>query len=294
MNPSKSHCGLIALLGPPNAGKSTLINRIVNSKVSIVSHKAQTTRTRVCGIVSEGQTQIILFDTPGIFRPKRLADQPIIEVAWRGAKDADLLVLVVDAHLGFDENTMQIIHGLNKINRNTVLALNKVDNIKREKLLPLAAQLNEVFKFEKIFMISALTGSGCKDLKIYLSTRIPSGPWLYTENELSNIPMRLMAAEITREKIFLHLHKELPYSIIVKTDRWTERDDGSIKIDQVLYVKRNNHKKITLGKGGKNIKHISFLARNELEKMLEHRVHLFLFIKVRKKMSRKLSKPVLV
>ncbi|AFX99615.1 GTP-binding protein Era [Candidatus Endolissoclinum faulkneri L2] len=283
MNTSQSQCGLITLLGPPNAGKSTLINRIVSSKVSIVSQKAQTTRTRLCGIVSDGQAQIILFDTPGIFLPKRQIDRVMIEAAWAGAKDADLLVLVVDAHLGFDKNIIQIIHGLNKIHRNTVLALNKVDNIKREKLLPLAAQLNEVFKFEKIFMISALTGSGCKDLRTYLGTRIPSGPWLYAGNELSNIPMRLMAAEITREKIFLYMHEELPYSITVETDRWTERDDGSIRIDQILYVKRNNHKKITLGKKGKNIKHICCLARNELEQMLEHRVHLFLFIKVRKK-----------
>jgi GTPase len=281
MNAPKSHCGFVALLGAPNAGKSTLVNQLVGAKVSIVTHKVQTTRTRIRGIALEGDTQIVLVDTPGIFKPKRRLDRAMVHAAWAGAGDADVVVLVADARQGLDDDTMRIVEGLKANGRKAVLALNKVDDIKREKLLPIAAQFSEAFDFEKVFMISALNGSGCADLRSYLAGKMAPGPWLYPEDELSDLPMRLMAAEITREKVFLRLHDELPYSATVETDQWTERDDGSVRIDQTLYVERDSQKKIALGKGGQKIKDIGSLARTELEEMLERRVHLFLFVKVR-------------
>ncbi len=281
MNAPKSHCGFVALLGAPNAGKSTLVNQLVGAKVSIVTHKVQTTRTRIRGIALEGDTQIVLVDTPGIFKPKRRLDRAMVHAAWAGAGDADVVVLVADARQGLDDDTMRIVEGLKENGRKAVLALNKVDDIKREKLLPIAAQFSEAFDFEKVFMISALNGSGCADLRSYLAGKMAPGPWLYPEDELSDLPMRLMAAEITREKVFLRLHDELPYSATVETDQWTERDDGSVRIDQTLYVERDSQKKIALGKGGQKIKDIGSLARTELEEMLERRVHLFLFVKVR-------------
>lgn len=281
MNAPKSHCGFVALLGAPNAGKSTLVNQLVGAKVSIVTHKVQTTRTRIRGIALEGDTQIVLVDTPGIFTPKRRLDRAMVHAAWAGAGDADVVVLVADARQGLDDDTMRIIEGLKENGRKAVLALNKVDDIKREKLLPIAAQFSEAFEFDRVFMISALNGSGCADLRKYLAERMAPGPWLYPEDELSDLPMRLMAAEITREKVFLRLHDELPYSATVETDQWTERDDGSVRIDQTLYVERDSQKKIALGKGGQKIKEIGSQARTELEEMLERRVHLFLFVKVR-------------
>ncbi|WPZ33036.1 GTPase Era [Thalassobaculum sp. OXR-137] len=281
MNAPKSHCGFVALLGAPNAGKSTLVNQMVGAKVSIVTHKVQTTRSRIRGIALEGDTQIVLVDTPGIFQPKRRLDRAMVHAAWAGAGDADVVVLVADARQGLDDDTMRIIEGLKQAGRKAVLALNKVDDIKREKLLPIAAEFSEAFDFERVFMISALNGSGCADLRKYLAERMAPGPWLYPEDELSDLPMRLMAAEITREKVFLRLHDELPYSATVETDQWTERDDGSVRIDQTLYVERDSQKKIALGKGGQKIKEIGSQARTELEEMLERRVHLFLFVKVR-------------
>ncbi|SDF14838.1 MULTISPECIES: GTPase Era [Thalassobaculum] len=281
MNAPKSHCGFVALLGAPNAGKSTLVNQLVGAKVSIVTHKVQTTRTRIRGIALEGDAQIVLVDTPGIFKPKRRLDRAMVHAAWAGAGDADVVVLVADARQGLDDDTMRIIEGLKAAGRKAVLALNKVDDIKREKLLPIAAEFSEAFEFERVFMISALNGNGCADLRTYLAERMAPGPWLYPEDELSDLPMRLMAAEITREKVFLRLHDELPYSATVETDQWTERDDGSVRIDQTLYVERDSQKKIALGKGGQKIKEIGSLARTELEEMLERRVHLFLFVKVR-------------
>lgn len=281
MNAPKSHCGFVALLGAPNAGKSTLVNQLVGAKVSIVTHKVQTTRSRIRGIALEGDAQIVLVDTPGIFKPKRRLDRAMVHAAWAGAGDADVVVLVADARHELDDDTMRIIEGLKEANRKAVLALNKVDEIKREKLLPIAAEFSEVFDFERVFMISALNGSGCADLRTYLAGRMAPGPWLYPEDELSDLPMRLMAAELTREKVFLRLHDELPYSATVETDQWTERDDGSVRIDQTLYVERDSQKKIALGKGGQKIKEIGTLARTELEEMLERRVHLFLFVKVR-------------
>jgi GTP-binding protein Era len=281
MNAPKTRCGFVALLGAPNAGKSTLVNQLVGAKVSIVTHKVQTTRTRIRGIALEGDTQLVLVDTPGIFQPKRRLDRAMVHAAWAGAGDADVVVLVADARQGLDDDTMRIIEGLKASGRKAVLALNKVDDIKREKLLPVAAGFSEVFEFERVFMISALNGSGCTDLRRYLAERMKPGPWLYPEDELSDLPMRLMAAEVTREKVYLQLHDELPYSATVETDQWTERDDGSVRIDQTLYVERDSQKKIALGKGGQKIKEIGSKARTELEEMLERRVHLFLFVKVR-------------
>lgn len=281
MNAPKSRCGFVALLGAPNAGKSTLVNQLVGAKVSIVTHKVQTTRTRIRGIALEGDAQIVLVDTPGIFKPKRRLDRAMVHAAWAGAGDADVVVLVADARQGLDDDTMRIIEGLKQARRKAVLALNKVDDIKREKLLPVAAAFSEVFDFERVFMISALNGSGCADLRKYLAEHMAPGPWLYPEDELSDLPLRLMAAEVTREKVYLQLHDELPYSATVETDQWTERDDGSVRIDQTLYVERDSQKKIALGKGGQKIKEIGSLARTELEEMLERRVHLFLFVKVR-------------
>ncbi|MCR9070160.1 MAG: GTPase Era [Alphaproteobacteria bacterium] len=281
MNAPKSRCGFVALLGAPNAGKSTLVNQLVGAKVSIVTHKVQTTRTRIRGIALEGDAQIVLVDTPGIFKPKRRLDRAMVHAAWAGAGDADVVVLVADARQGMDDDTLRIIEGLKQAGRKAVLALNKVDDIKREKLLPVAAAFSEVFDFERVFMISALNGSGCADLRRYLADHMAPGPWLYPEDELSDLPLRLMAAEVTREKVYLQLHDELPYSATVETDQWTERDDGSVRIDQTLFVERDSQKKIALGKGGQKIKEIGSLARTELEEMLERRVHLFLFVKVR-------------
>lgn len=281
MNAAPTHCGFVALLGAPNAGKSTLVNQLVGAKVSIVTHKVQTTRTRIRGIALEGDTQIVLVDTPGIFKPKRRLDRAMVHAAWSGAGDADVVVLVADARNGLDDDTLPIIEGLKEAGRKAVLALNKVDEMKRERLLPVAAAFSDAFEFERVFMISALNGSGCDDLRAYLAENMPAGPWLYPEDELSDLPMRLMAAEVTREKVFLLLHDELPYSATVETDKWTDHKDGSVRIDQTLFVERDSQKKIALGKGGQKIKEIGSLARTELEEMLERRVHLFLFVKVR-------------
>ncbi len=281
MTSPRTQCGFVALLGAPNAGKSTLVNQLVGAKVSIVTHKVQTTRTRIRGIAIEGDAQIVLVDTPGIFKPKRRLDRAMVHAAWAGAGDADVVVVVADARIGLDDDTLRIVEGLKEAGRPAVLALNKVDDIKRERLLPVAAAFGEVFSFERVFMISALNGSGCDDLRAYLAERMPASPWLYPEDELSDLPMRLMAAEVTREKVFLQLHDELPYSATVETDQWTERADGSVRIDQTLYVERDSQKKIALGKGGRKIREIGSEARVELEEMLERRVHLFLFVKVR-------------
>jgi GTP-binding protein Era len=278
---ARTRCGFVALLGAPNAGKSTLVNQLVGAKVSIVTHKVQTTRTRIRGIALVDDTQIVLVDTPGVFKPKRRLDRAMVHAAWSGAGDADVIVVVADARLGLDDDTARILDGLKEAGRPAILALNKVDGMKRERLLPIAAAFDAAFDFEWVFMISALDGSGCDDLRNHLADRMPAGPWLYPEDELSDLPMRLMAAEVTREKVFLQLHDELPYSATVETDRWTEREDGSVRIDQTLYVERDSQKKIALGKGGQKIREIGSQARAELEEMLERRVHLFLFVKVR-------------
>ncbi|MGI9416092.1 MAG: GTPase Era [Hyphomicrobiales bacterium] len=276
-------CGVVALIGAPNAGKSTLLNRLVGSKVAIVTHKVQTTRSRLRGIAVEGPSQLIFVDTPGIFRPKRKLDEAMVEAAWSGAADADVIVLIVDAHKGLAEEGEEIIGPLADTGLKATLALNKVDTIERSALLEIVARCNGLFAFDETFMISALNGDGVADLRAYLSERMPEGPWLYPEDQLADVPLRQMAAEITREKVFLRLHQELPYASTVETESWKELRDGSVRVEQVLYVERDSQKKIALGKNGQTIKAIGSAAREELQEMLGHNVHLFLFVKVREK-----------
>ncbi len=273
--------GFIALIGAPNAGKSTLVNQLVGSKVSIVTHKVQTTRALVRGIVIHDQTQMVLVDTPGIFKPKRRLDRAMVTTAWGGAKDADLILVLIDAELGINEEAEAILDSLHEKKRKVVLVLNKVDRIEPPKLLELAKQANEKVKFDKTFMISALKGYGCKDLVQYLADNLPEGPWYYPEDQISDMPMRMLAAEITREKLYLRLHNELPYSSTIETESWEEKPDGSVRISQVIYVERDSQKKIVLGHKGEAIKSIGQAARKELMEILEQKVHLFLFVKVR-------------
>ena len=280
---TETRCGFVALVGAPNVGKSTLLNQLVGEKVSIVTPKVQTTRTRITAICMAGQTQIVFVDTPGIFTPKRRLEKAMVRAAWSGAHDADLVVLLVDAARGVDGDTVRIIDGLKQSGRRAILALNKVDVVKKPKLLALAAELEAAAQFTDIFMISALTGDGIDDLKGQLADRMPTGPWHYPPDQLADIPERLLAAEITREKLFLRLHQELPYASTVETERWQERPDGSVRIEQVIYVQRDTQKPIVLGKGGRTIKTIGALAREEMEQMFDRRVHLFLFVKVRAK-----------
>jgi GTP-binding protein Era len=276
-----TRCGFVAILGAPNAGKSTLVNRVVGTKVSIVSPKVQTTRTRVLGIVIAGPAQMILVDTPGIFQPKRRLDRAMVHAAWSGAADADLVVVMVDAARGIDDDTRGIVSRLKDSGRDAVLALNKVDLVRRDKLLGLASALNQELPFQRTFMISAETGDGVDDLVAYLTDGLPDGPWMFPEDQVSDMPSRLLAAEITREKVFRQLHQELPYSTTVETEKWEDRDDGSVRIDQVIFVQREGQKAIVLGKAGRQIKAIGAAARKELEELLEQRVHLFLYVKVR-------------
>ena len=279
---SLTRCGFIALVGAPNAGKSTLLNAFVGSKVAIVSPKVQTTRTRVLGIALHGDSQLVFVDTPGIFQPKRRLERAMVAAAWQGAKDADLVVLLVDASdARIKPETRSIVAGLKSGGRPAMLALNKVDAVKRTRLLALSEELNSEGDFTATFMISALTGDGLDDLKSSLAAAVPEGPWLYPEDQLSDMPERLLAAEITREKLFLRLYQELPYSATVETESWEQRDDGSIAIAQVIFVQRDTQKAIVLGKGGQMIKAIGTAARQELEEILDCRVHIRLFVKVR-------------
>ena len=274
-------CGYVALIGAPNAGKSTLLNQLVRAKVSIVTPKVQTTRSRVLGIAIEGTAQLIFVDTPGIFAPKKRLERAMVAAAWAGAQDADIVVLLVDAVRGIDEDTRRIIDGLKSAGRRAILALNKVDIVKPEKLLGLAERLSQEGIFEPVFMISGLTGSGVEDLRAHLVAALPEGPWLFPEDQLSDLPQRLMAAEATREQVFLQLHDELPYASTVETDSWEEFKNGSVKISQTVYVQRDSQKAIVLGHEGGQIKRIGARARLELERLFGHRVHLFLFVKVR-------------
>jgi len=276
-------CGFFALIGAPNVGKSTLINHVVGAKVSIVSSKVQTTRTRVLGITIRDQSQIIFIDTPGIFSPKRRLDRAMVASAWGGASDADCVILLVDAKFGIDTETQVIIDGLTKVNRKVIVAINKIDIVKKPVLLSLVATLSAIEIFSETFMISAETGDGVDDLLSYLSNLLPNGPWLYPEDQISDMPSRLLAAEITREKIYQQLHQELPYVLTVETDKWVQGDDGSAKVYQIIIVQKPGQKAIVLGKGGAKIKKIGELARKELENLFGHRVHLFLFVKVRQK-----------
>ena len=273
--------GFVALIGPTNAGKSTLLNRLVGAKVSIVSHKVQTTRAIVRGIAIHDRTQIVFMDTPGIFKPRRRLDRAMVTSAWGGAKDADLIMLLIDSERGLRGDAEAILEGLKDVYQPKILVLNKIDRVRPEDLLALASKANEAVSFEKTFMVSATTGSGCEDLMDYLANKLPEGPWYYPEDQISDLPMRQLAAEITREKLFLRLHQELPYASHVETEKWEERKDGSVRIEQVIYVERDSQKKIALGKNGDAIKAISTASRKEISEILEQPVHLFLFVKVR-------------
>ncbi|MBH9987821.1 GTPase Era [Bartonella sp. W8098] len=280
-NDNKTHSGFVALIGAPNVGKSTLVNRLVGTKVSIVTHKVQTTRALIRGIITHNNTQIVLVDTPGIFTPKRRLDRAMVTTAWSGAKDADMVLVLVDAAKGLDEETEEVFASLSKVKQEKILVINKVDSVPRPSLLELAKKLNEGQQFSETFMISALKGTGCDDLLDYLAKKLPEGPWYYPEDQISDMPMRQLAAEITREKLYMRLHNELPYASTVETESWEERPDGSVKINQIIYVEREGQKKIVLGTKGETIKAIGQAARKELMEILEQKVHLFLFVKVR-------------
>jgi GTP-binding protein Era len=276
-----TRCGYIALLGAPNAGKSTLLNRLVGAKLAIVSPKVQTTRARLLGIIAREESQLVFIDTPGIFAPKRRLERAMVNAAWEGAKEADIDVVLVDASRGLDADTRRILDGLKAAGkRRAILALNQIDKVKREALLPMAGAMTQAYEFERVFMISGLNGDGVEDLLAYLAGAVPEGPWLFPADEMTDAPLRLLAAEITREQIFLQLHQELPYASTVETEAWEEFADGSVKISQLIHVARDSQKPIMLGKGGSRIKSIGEAARAELEKLLGRRVHLFLQVKV--------------
>jgi GTPase len=281
MNEPAPRAGFCAIIGAPNAGKSTLVNQLVGSKISIVSHKVQTTRARLRAIFNTGQTQIVLVDTPGIFKPRRKLDEAMVTNAWTGSSEADATVLLIDARAGLNDEVRAIISELTTRKVNALLALNKVDLVDREKLLPLSEEINSLATFEETFMISAIKGSGVEKLRDAIAARMPEGPWLYPEDQLADAHMRFLAAETTREKIYERLHQELPYASTVETEVWEERPDGSVKIQQVIFVERDGQKAIVLGKGGQTIKLLGQLARKELEDTLGRKVHLFLFVKVR-------------
>ena len=279
----QTRAGFVALIGEPNAGKSTLLNRMVGAKVSIVTHKVQTTRARIRGVCMAGPAQIVFVDTPGIFRPRRRLDRAMVSAAWGGAADADIVVLLIEAHRGLTEGAKAIIEALKERqgNQPVALAINKIDKVKAERLLELAQTANEAYPFVKTFMVSAEKGYGIDDLRNWLGAELPAGPWYYPEDQIADLPMRMIAAEITREKLTLRLHEELPYQLTVETENWEERPDGSARIDQVIYVSRDGHKGIVLGKGGETIKAISTAARQEMVEFMGRPVHLFLQVKVR-------------
>jgi GTP-binding protein Era len=276
-----TRCGFIAVIGAPNAGKSTLVNTIVGAKVSIVSHKVQTTRSIIRGIALRGQSQIVFVDTPGIFAPRRRLDRAMVDTAWGGAREADLVALIVDATRGIEAEVADLLAKLGEIAHPRILVLNKIDLVRRERLLALAEEVNRRLSFDRTFMVSAETGDGVDDLVAYLADGVPAGPWLYPADEISDLPLRNLAAEITREKLFNRLHQELPYQATVETDKWSEQKDGSVRIEQTIFVERDSQKKIVIGKGGATIKAISMAARAEIADIAERPVHLFLFVKVR-------------
>jgi GTP-binding protein Era len=276
-----TRCGFCAIIGAPNAGKSTLVNQLTGSKVSIVSHKVQTTRARIRAIAISGNAQIVLVDTPGIFRPKRMLDRAMVENAWGGAGDADAVVFLVDGRPGLTEEAKEIISQLQAAKTEAILVINKIDLMPRERLLAVAAEFNAAHPFQQTFMVSALTGSGTADLLAAIASRMPEGPWLYPEDQVADVHLRFMASEMTREVIYERLHEELPYASTVETESWEERKDGSVKIGQVIYVERDSQKAIVLGKGGQTVKLLGQMARKEMEAQFGRKVHLFLFVKVR-------------
>ena len=293
-NMEETRCGFVAMIGAPNAGKSTLVNALVGAKVAIVTHKVQTTRARLRGVALEGASQLILVDTPGIFKPKRKLDEAMVDAAWGGANDADVIAVVVDAAAYSSrakggqasrsaEDTDKIIEGLKANNQSALLVLNKIDRIRNEELLLISASLNEAFAFEDTYLISAEKGSGVKDLAKALAARVPEGPWHYPEDQIADASLRSIAAEITREKLILRLHQELPYATTVETESWEEKDDGSARVEQVIFVERDSQKAIVLGKGGQTIKEIGALARKDMMDSFGFTVHLFLFVKVRER-----------
>ena len=277
----ETRCGFVALIGAPNAGKSTLLNALVGSKISIVTPKVQTTRALIRGIAMEGATQLIFVDTPGIFAPRRRLDRAMVGSAWGSTQDADIVALLIDSQKGLQEDEEAILRGLADIRAPKVLVLNKVDLVEKPKLLALAQSLNEGAAFAATFMISARSGDGVGHLKAYFAAHVPPGPWLYPEDQISDAPLRQLAAEITREKLYLRLHQELPYQSTVETEVWKELKDGAVRIEQTIYVERMSQRKIVLGKGGQTIKAIGAEARREIADIAEQPVHLFLFVKVR-------------
>ena len=280
---TETRCGFVALIGEPNAGKSTLLNRMVGAKVSIVTHKVQTTRARVRGIALEGQSQMIFVDTPGLFRPRRRLDRAMVASAWAGADDADITVLLVEAHRGVTEGVEHILKALDEhtSGRTAILAINKIDRVKRESLLALVAEMSERHDFAETFLISAENGDGVDDMRQWLAGALPQGPWHYPEDQIADAPLRQIAAEITREKLTLRLHQELPYQLTVETESWEERKDGSARIEQIIYVARDGHKGIVLGKRGETIKAIGAEARKDISDLLGRKAHLFLTVKAR-------------
>jgi len=275
-----THCGFVALIGAPNAGKSTLLNALVGTKVAIVTHKVQTTRTRITGIAMTGDTQLVFVDTPGIFEPKRRLDRAMVSAAWRGAEDSEEVVLLVDIWNGMTEEVEAIIETLKSQDKQVILALNKIDGMKREKLLALAQTFSETGVFSEIFMISALKGDGVSDLMAELAKRAPLSPWMYPEDQVADVTLRLLAAEITREKVYLRLHDELPYATNVETEKWEERKDGSVRIEQVIHIERESQKGIVIGKGGTMLKRLGTMAREDMEENFGFKVHLFLHVRV--------------
>ena len=277
--------GFVALIGEPNAGKSTLLNQMVGAKISIVTHKVQTTRTRIRGVSVENQSQIIFVDTPGLFTPRRRLDRAMVAAAWNGAADSDITLLMVEAHRGLTEGVEKIISSISEIGKNGKLALviNKIDKVNVNDLLSLSMEINDSHPFVETFMISAEKGKGINDLRRWLASNLPEGPWLYPDDQISDMPLRMIAAEITREKLTLRLHQELPYQLTVETEKWEEKADKSVRIEQIIYLSRSGHKGIVLGKKGETIKAVSMASRLSIEEFLGARVHLFLRLKVREK-----------
>ncbi|MEQ3624163.1 MAG: GTPase Era [Celeribacter sp.] len=280
---TQTRAGFVALIGEPNAGKSTLLNRMVGAKVSIVTHKVQTTRARIRGVAIEGASQIVFVDTPGVFRPRRRLDRAMVAAAWGGAADADVVVLLIEAHRGITDGVRAIIEALKEraTGQPVALAINKIDRVRAEVLLQLSSELNELYDFAGTYMISAEKGYGVDDLRSWLADALPESPWLYPEDQIADLPMRMIAAEITREKLTLRLHQELPYQLTVETEAWEERKDGSARIDQIIYVARDGHKGIVLGNKGETVKAVGQAARTDLEEFMGRKIHLFLQVKVR-------------